>query len=225
MNEWDWLKKWVDWSAVSSIVELGCGSARTLKTALDSFAHVEAWGLEVDSVQHAKNLAQPVERLTFVEAPAQAIPAAAHRFDAALMLKSLHHVPVASMPLALAEIARVLKPGGWLFVSEPVYAGDLNAIMRMFNDEGDVRSMAQVALQQALAAGLFHMVQYAYFEVPVHFQDFAEFERRMLSPSYVDTQLDAATRTRIRERFERHLQASGVHLLRPMQCWLLRCNA
>lgn len=42
------------------------------------------------------------------------------------------------MDQALAEVARVLRPGGYLYVSEPVYAGPLNEIVCLYNDEGVV---------------------------------------------------------------------------------------
>ena len=52
----------------------------------------------------------------------------------------------------LAEVARVVKPGGWFYVSEPIYGGALNQIVRLYNDEGTVRAAAQAALDRALAA-------------------------------------------------------------------------
>ncbi len=76
----------------------------------------------------------------------------AGEFDLALMHKSLHHVPLTAMDQALAEVARVLRPGGYLYVSEPVYAGPLNEIVRLYNDEGVVRAAAQAALDRALSA-------------------------------------------------------------------------
>ena len=110
----------------------------------------EVIGIEVDDRQLAKNRLAPAERLQFERAGAQAIPFAEASFDGALMLKSLHHVPMPDMDAALREVARVLKPGGWLYVSEPVYGGPLNEIVRLFNDEGEVRAAAQQALDRAV---------------------------------------------------------------------------
>jgi ubiquinone/menaquinone biosynthesis C-methylase UbiE len=131
------------------IIELGCGNARLARDLLGQFTDSELVGLEVDARQHAKNLAAPQDRLQFVAAGAQEIPFEDASFDLALMLKSLHHVPLPLLAQALKEIARVLRPGGHLYVSEPVYTGDLNELIRHFNDEGIVRAAAQKALDQA----------------------------------------------------------------------------
>mgnify|MGYP003735194541 CR=1 FL=1 len=129
------------------IIELGCGSARLARQLLERYPGSQVTGLETDTRQHAKNLAAPQERLTFMLAGAQDIPLADAAFDLALMLKSLHHVPIPLMRQALAEVARVLRNGGHLYVSEPVYAGPLNEIVRVFNDEGPVRLAAQQAVR------------------------------------------------------------------------------
>ena len=134
------------------IVELGCGAAQLARVLLQRYPGSRITGLEVDERQHAKNLAPPQERLHFVAAGAQAIPEADASFDLALMLKSLHHVPLPLMATALAEAARVLRAGGHLYVSEPVYAGPFNEVTRLFNDEGRVRAAAQAAVDAALHA-------------------------------------------------------------------------
>ena len=204
------------------IIELGCGSAYLARKLLARFPRCRVTGLEVDAIQHAKNLAAPAEGLTFIAAGAQAIPLPDAQFDLALMLKSLHHVPMPAMDQALAETRRVLRPGGHLYVSEPVYAGALNEVMRLFNDEGEVRAAAQEALDRACASGAWERAADVYFEVPVHYADFADFERRMLDVSFVRRHFDEALRRRIRKRFEPHVGPGGAQFTRPMHACLLR---
>jgi SAM-dependent methyltransferase len=182
--------------------------------------------LEVDERQLAQNLAAPpLPGLDFVHAGAQAIPLADASFDGALMLKSLHHVPLPLMDAALAGARRVLRPGGWLYVSEPVAAGPLNGITRLFNDEGRVRAEAQAALDRALAGGGWVAEAERRFEVPVRFADFADFERRMVDVTFAERHLDDALRAAVRARFAPHLGADGAHFVRPMHVRLLRRTA
>ncbi|MFZ4625330.1 MAG: class I SAM-dependent methyltransferase [Rhodoferax sp.] len=207
----------------TQLIELGCGAAQFAAALLARFPCAGVTGLEVDERQMAKNLAAPATPgLSFVNAGAQAIPFAATRFDGALMLKSLHHIPMPLMAQALAEVARVLKPGGWLYVSEPVYAGPLNDIMCLFNDEEVVRAAAQRALDAALQTGQWQAVTDRRFEMPVHFADFATFEQRMMRPTYANHQINDTLHTAIRQRFESHLGPQGVSLTRPMHGRLLR---
>ncbi len=208
--------------AAQDIIELGCGAARLARELLARYPATRVTGLEVDAIQHARNLAAPAERLRFIAAGAQAIPLPDAQFDLALMLKSLHHVPQSIMDQALAEVHRVLRPGGHLYVSEPVFAGALNEITRLFNDEQAVRAAAQAALDRALATGAWAQVAERRFDMPAHFADFAAFERRMLDVTFAERHLDSELRERVRARFESHVGIGGAHFERPMHVRLLR---
>lgn len=208
--------------AAQDIIELGCGAARLARELLVRYPATRVTGLEVDAIQHARNLAAPAERLRFIAAGAQAIPLPDAQFDLALMLKSLHHVPQSIMDQALAEVHRVLRPGGHLYVSEPVFAGALNEITRLFNDEQAVRAAAQAALDRALATGAWAQVAERRFDMPAHFADFAAFERRMLDVTFAERHLAGELRERVRARFEPHMGPGGAHFQRPMHVRLLR---
>lgn len=208
--------------AGSRLIEAGCGAAHLARSLVKQHESTEVVGIEVDDRQLAKNRLAPAERLQFERAGAQAIPFAEASFDGALMLKSLHHVPVALMDQALGEIARVLRPGGWLYVSEPVYAGALNELTRLFNDEGTVRAEAQAALDRAVASGTWTAVAEQRFEMPVRFASFDEFEQRMMRPTFADHGIDEAMVTRVKARYLPHQTDDGAHFTRPMHVRLLR---
>ena len=208
------------------IIELGCGNARLARALVQRHTSSQMVGLEVDAVQHAKNVSRPQERLLFVAGGAEAVPFPDEGFDGAMMLKSLHHVPLAAMDRALAEIARVVKPGGWFYVSEPIYGGALNEVVRLFNDEGMVRPAAQAALDRALAAGThWAAVAERRFAQPVHFKDWDAFAQRMLYPSFADHQVTSTTVDRVRAAFAHHCGPEGAHFVRPMHVRLLRRKA
>lgn len=204
------------------IVELGCGKAALARALLARYPGSHVTGLEVDERQHAKNLAAPQPGLHFVAGGAQSIPLPDARFDLALMLKSLHHVPVPLMARALAEVARVLRPGGQFYVSEPVYAGPFNDVVRLFNDEGAVRMAAQQALDEALRHGPWEHVTEHRFTMPAHFADFDDFERRHMHPTFADHHIDETMRARVRAAFQPHCGPDGAHFERPMHIRLLR---
>lgn len=207
----------------SRLIELGCGAAKMAMSLVTRFTGAQVTGLEVDERQLAKNLAAPVvPGLQFVNAGAQAIPFPSGSFDGAMMLKSLHHVPMPLMTQALSEVARVLKPGGWLYVSEPVFAGPLNEIMCLFNDEAVVRAAAQQALDRSIYAGEWQSDDEHRFEMPVSFADFDTFEQRMMRPTYANHQIDEKLRETIRVKFNSHMGPQGVALTRPMHVRLLR---
>jgi len=224
-DELDLLQSLADLTHHPRIIELGCGAAQLSRKLLERFPACEVTALEVDERQHAKNLLSPQQGLTFVQAGAQAVPFRAASFDLALMLKSLHHVPLDLLDAALAEVHRVLRPQGLLYVSEPVFAGALNEVMRLFHDEEIVRAAALRAVQKALASGAWEPVAEQLFEMPVHYRDFAEFEQRMIGVTFVNHRLDAATLQAVRERFEPHMTADGAHFVRPMRVNLLRKRA
>lgn len=222
-DELDLLQSLVDLKQHPQIIELGCGAAQLSRQLLVRCPACEVVGLDVDERQHAKNLLNPQQRLHFVQAGAQAIPFEAGRFDLALMLKSLHHVPLDQLRQALAETHRVLRPKGLLYISEPVFAGALNEVMRLFHDEEQVRAAALRAVQEAVSSGgAWEQVSEIFFEMPVHYRDFAEFEQRMLGVTFVNHQLNKTTLQMVRERFEPHMTADGARFVRPMRVNLLR---
>lgn len=220
-NELDVLQSLVP-LANARIVEAGCGAAHLARELLGRHPGAEVVGIEVDERQLAKNLLAPVERLRFEKASAQAMPFADASFDGALMLKSLHHVPMPLMDQALAEVARVLRPGGWLYVSEPVFAGELNELIRLFNDEGVVRAAAQAALDRAVTSGRWATAADQRFESPVAFASFDEFEQRMMRPTFADHGIDEAMVALVRSRYLPHQGADGARFTRPMHVRLLR---
>ena len=214
--------------AAVRVVELGCGAARLSREMLELGMAHDVLALDTDTDQHAANLGKPQPNLTFGLAGAAAIPAAEATFDLALMLKSLHHVPMHQMGLALNEVARVLKRGGWFYVSEPVYEGSLNDIVKLFNDEYLVRMSAQLALDEALDRhdSPWKALQEKRFDMPVQFADWADFEKRMLYPSFADRQISDRILADVRDAFAQHAartgNTSGIRFTRPMHVRLLQ---
>jgi SAM-dependent methyltransferase len=209
--------------AGARVADVGCGAAQLSRRLLEAGLARSVAALEVDREQHAKNLAAPaVPGLAFLLAGADAIPLPGASIEVALMLKSLHHVPVERMDAALAEIARVLVPGGWLYVSEPVFAGPFNELMRLFHDEQAVRAAALAALARARARGLLEQVEERHFEAPIAFRDFDDFVARMVNVTHTGIAPDEGTLAQVRRRFQAHQGPGGARFERPMRANVLR---
>ena len=205
------------------ILELGCGAAEFTRAIAEDGLNRRDTATEVDYRQHEKNLLiDDLPNVTFILAGAESIPQADDSFDIVMMFKSLHHVPKDSLPDALLEINRVLKPGGLAYISEPVYMGDLNDIMRLFHDERLVREAAFSALQSAVDSKLFKLVNEVFFNSPVYFEDFADFEKKVLNVTHTDHRLSDETFNQVRDLFLQHMRPDGVHFQAPMRVDLLQ---
>ncbi len=205
------------------IIELGCGPAKHTRHIAETHAPESILACEVDQRQLEKNLAiTDLPSVRFVDAGAEAIPADDGSADIVMMFKSLHHVPVDSMGAAMQEIARVLRPGGLAYISEPVYAGAFNEVLKLFHDEGAVRRAAFEAVRAAVADQTLELVEQRFFNTPNHFDDFAAFEQRILKATHTEHHLSPELYETVRQRFEEHMTPDGAQFVMPIRVDLLR---
>jgi len=205
------------------ILELGCGRAEKTRAIATAGRERRVLALEVDEVQHARNLdVDDLPNVRFELGGAQDVPAASGSFDVVFLFKSLHHVPVESMDEALGEIARVLRPGGLAYVSEPLFRGAFNDVLRIFHDEERVRREAFEAVRRAVRAGTVELVSQSFFLSPVRFADFDEFDRLVVGATHQSHRLSDETRERVRAAFDRHTEQHGPVFPQPVRVDLLR---
>lgn len=209
--------------AGARVLELGCGKAWMTRRIAEDFAVAQLVATEVDRIQHEKNLRiTDLPQIEFRYGGAQAIALPAASVDVVLMLKSLHHVPMDLMDQALEEIHRVLTPGGLAYISEPVYAGAFNDILRLFNDEKRVREAAFAAVRRSVEQGAFGLAAEIFFDAPGHYRDWSDFEQRLLKVTHTRHDIDDVLYQRIKSAFAAHLGPDGAHFLRPSRVDLLR---
>jgi SAM-dependent methyltransferase len=207
----------------AEILELGCGRADVSRAVATSHPDVTITALEVDAQQHESNLqSAQLPNLHFALGGAEKIPAEDERFDAVMMLKSLHHVPADLMNQALFEVRRVLKPGGIAYIAEPVFAGAFNEILRVFHDEEQARLAAFNAITKAVAKGGMELVAEKFFFSPLRLENFAAFEQRYINVTHMTHHLSKAQRDEVEKRFARNMSPNGAHFKMPMRVDLLR---
>ena len=209
--------------AGATVVELGCGKAELARKLVERGLVKSVTALEVDQIQHAQNCAGArLAGLEFQYGGADDIPLPDAAYDLAIMLKSLHHVPMGRLDRAMQEIRRVLKPGGTLYVSEPVYAGPFNEIVRIFHDEGVVRAAAHEALTRAVASGQMDDAGEITFDMPLAFSSFDDFFNKVVRVTHSELVLVGDKLLEVRQRFEKHMTPQGARFVRPMRVNVLR---
>ena len=198
------------------ILEFGCGKAEKTRILAESGRPREIIALEVDTIQHARNLEiTDLPTVRFSHGGAEAIPVDDASVDIVLMFKSLHHVPVADMD-------RVLKPGGVAWISEPVFAGDLNEVFRLFHNEQLVREAAFAAICKAVESGSLQLDKQMFFNTRSYFESFAQFDTRMIKVTHTDHRLAPELYRQVQEKFESFMGPDGATFLNPQRVDLLR---
>ena len=205
------------------ILELGCGKAELTRLIASNGSGRRVVAAEVDTVQHEKNLLiDDLPNVTFIEAGSEAIPLDDESIDVVFMFKSLHHVPVNEMSKALSETRRVLRPGGMAYISEPIFAGSCNDVLRLFHDEEAVRAEAFKALKQFVEDGGLSLVDEIFFNVPVHFEDFNDYEQKVINVTHTNHKLGPELYEQVREKFSEHMGGQGADFLVPIRVDLLQ---
>ena len=102
------------------VLEIGSGRGVGTEIIFERFGarEVHAFDLDPDMIARARRRLSgyPANRLTLFVGDAAAIKAEAGSYDAVFDFGILHHVP--DWQRAVAEVARVLKPGGGFFFEE-----------------------------------------------------------------------------------------------------------
>jgi len=205
------------------ILELGCGNAEMTRLIATSGHNRRITATEVDEIQHRKNISiDDLHNVNFIMAGSESIPFENESFDVVFMFKSLHHVPIEFMNDALREVERVLRSGGLVYISEPVFEGDFNELIRLFNDEEQVRKAAYSAIKKDIAAEDLFLVQELYFNTEMVFESFEEFERKVINVTHTNHHLSPELHKRVKENFLLYMGDDGARFLMPNRVNLLQ---
>jgi SAM-dependent methyltransferase len=135
------------------VVDIGCGDGALVRELARLGARV--YGIEISESRLAAAVANDGGTgARYLVGRAQELPLPDASVDAAIFMCTLHHVPPADLIRSLREAARVLRPGGLVYVAEPLPEGDYFELTKLIEDELEVRRAAQRAIGQARVAGL-----------------------------------------------------------------------
>lgn len=106
-------------------LDIGCGSGKSTSTLIDMGYNVSGTDFSDEAV------AICTERFgdRFVRGDVLALPYDDGSFDYITLIHVLEHIPDGDMPVAVSEITRVLRPGGYVFVRD-FAPGDLRSASR-----------------------------------------------------------------------------------------------
>ena len=159
-------------------LDVGCGTGDLLRFMRSQGAHVT--GAECNPAQRSAAMAESgMGGIEIVDAVGQDLPFPDEGFDLVVFMFSLHHVPVDSQGDALREAARVLAPGGMLYVAEPLCEGSGFEVHAPVDDETEVRAAALQALGDVAASALTAVGETQY-TMSYHYKAFADYKDDMV---------------------------------------------
>jgi SAM-dependent methyltransferase len=205
------------------VVDVGCGDGSLVRHLARRGAR--AIGVEIgrEPLERARAHA-PVGGERYEHGGAQALPLDDGIADVVVFSNSLHHVPTDALDTALAEAARVLRPGGMLYVQEPVADGPYFELLRPVDDETAVRAAARAAIESADRHGLDHERTLDFDNDVVH-PEFASFRDRVVLADADRAEAFAGLEAELRERFEATAERTGdggFRFRQPMRVDVLR---
>ena len=206
-----------------TILELGCGKADKTRLIATTGQERTIIATEVDETQHSKNLLiGDLPNVSFVLGGSENIPLADDSVDIVMMFKSLHHVPVELMDKALEETRRVLKPGGFAYISEPVFEGEFNEVLRLFHDEEIVRKAAFESIVRAVDSGNLILSEQLFFSTPNSFESFKVFENRIIKVTHTEHSLSDDLLQKVKDQFALNMGDNGAQFIVPIRVDLLQ---
>lgn len=159
------------------VIDIGCGDGGLARRMAEQGARVV--GIECSPRQLARaRRATPTEGATLVAGLGECLPVATAAADIAVFFNSLHHVPIALQSQALDEAARVLRPGGLVYISEPLAEGAHFTVARELDDETEVRAAALAAIHAATARAFDPVSEFRYIHT-VRMASFEAWRERM----------------------------------------------
>lgn len=187
--------------AGTDVVDVGSGDGANVRVMTRAGARVV--GIECGARQLEKaGAAAPAGDETYVEGVGEDLPLADAAADVVVFFNSLHHIAPEHQATALAEAARVLRPGGVVYVAEPLAEGPHFELTQPIHDETEVRAHAYAVIQGAAGVGLDAGAEFSYVHPQTH-KSFEAFRDRMVSINPgKEAQFDAMA-DQLRARYQR----------------------
>ena len=122
------------------LLDVGCGTGRTLHQLARSHPAMRLHGVDLSPayIRHARKRLADVAELTLAVENAEALPWADATFDAVTSVYLFHELPRRARRTVLAEMFRVVRPGGLVVIEDSAQlsdSGELEGVLRGFPAE------------------------------------------------------------------------------------------
>jgi SAM-dependent methyltransferase len=204
------------------VVDVGCGAGGLARRLAALGARVV--GVDVSAVALERARAQATDAgERYLDGRAESLPLPDASADLVVFHNSLHHVPTDALDRALAEARRVVRPGGAVYVQEPLAEGAYFELVRRIDDETRVRALAQAAIARA-ACAVLELERELRFDTDVRLTGFDGFRDAVVLSDAGRAEAFDEHEAELRERFAAAAEPAGdgVRFLQPNVAHLLR---
>ena len=164
----------------ATVADIGCGDGALVRVMARAGARVIGIDPGIGQLARAR-AAEAVGDETYICAFGEQLPLADGCLDAVVFFNSLHHVPIEMQGAALDEAARVLKPGGFVYIQEPLAEGAHFELVQPIEDETEVRAQAYEALKAVCAEEELEEVEEFDYRAPYRVKSFEAFRDGLIA--------------------------------------------
>jgi ubiquinone/menaquinone biosynthesis C-methylase UbiE len=113
-----------------SLLDVACGNGRFLKRVMNVWPRLQAAGLDLSPnyTDAARKRLAPWPQVEVFHEAAEAMPLPDASLDIVVSIFLFHELPPEVRPSVLAEVFRILKPGGLFVLADSVQFGDYEGI-------------------------------------------------------------------------------------------------
>lgn len=109
------------------VLDMATGTGRFASFLMDNYRSLDLTVMDLSPfyLEEAKRLLKRFESVKYAEAPCESMPFEDNSFDAITCVYLFHELPMEVRKEVLAEMSRVLKPGGKLFFVDSAQSGEV----------------------------------------------------------------------------------------------------
>lgn len=109
------------------LIDLACGTGRFLREVKNNYPRLDVTALDLSPyyLDEARKALAPWSGTSFIEAPAERVPAPDASFDVATSIYLFHELPPKERRRVIGEMARLLMPGGAVILVDSIQLGDV----------------------------------------------------------------------------------------------------